>query len=70
MKTEKYKSLTYKISATREMNNVIKTNLKYTVDFEENRITPEKTLKIDKFIKDIDLHSSNLLKIYESNFYN
>lgn len=70
MKTDEYKNLTYKISTTRETNNVIKTNLKLALTLEENLISPEKTLKIQKFIQDIDLILISALKDYETNFKN
>lgn len=68
MKTDEYKSLTYKISSTRETNNVIKTNLKIALTLEERKISPETTLNISKFIQDIDILSKNLLKNYEDSF--
>lgn len=68
MKTEEYKSLTYKISSTRETNNVIKTNIKLALSLEESLINPETTLKIHSFIQDIDYLCTSLLKVYEENF--
>ena len=68
MKTEEYKELTYKISSTRETNNVIKTNLKLALSLEEANITPQMTYKIHKYIEDIDNICTNLLNNYELNF--
>lgn len=70
LKTDEYKNLTYKISSTRETNNVIKTNLKLALTLEEEKISPETTLKIHQFIQIIDSISGNLLKEYESSFTN
>lgn len=68
MKTDEYKELTYKISSTRETNNVIKTNLKLALSLKEESITPQTTYKIHRYINDIDDLCTNLLNNYELNF--
>lgn len=68
LKTDEYKSLTYKISSTRETNNVIKTNLKLALTLKEDRITPQTTSQISKYIHDIDALCTLLLTNYELNF--
>jgi len=68
LKSEEYKNLTYKISSTRETNNVIKSNLKLALTLDEGNISPETTLKIHKYIQDIDSISLSILKDYEKNF--
>ncbi len=70
LKTDEYKNLTYKISATREINNVLKTNIQLALSLDEKQISPENTIKIHQFIQVIDSISSSLLKEYETNFSN
>jgi hypothetical protein len=68
IKTDEYKELTYKISSTRETNNVIKTNLKLALSLKEESITPQTTYKIHRYIDEIDTLCTNLLNNYELNF--
>ncbi|OTG66568.1 hypothetical protein [Acinetobacter silvestris] len=70
LKSEDYKELTYKLSAQRELSNTIKTNLKAALTLSADSINPEKTLKINDFIKNIDKVSTEALKNYEINFKN